>query len=135
MFFFKTFRDKIIPSVVDALKLALDKICDEAFSIALIPDGWSQPSLLMDFMGIGAFIIKPNFEKRLIIIGMKDISTGHTAEQTKEAIESVINKYKFDKQKIRGKILRLLSNSNTPFSLFLLNTILLVSVFSELVKP
>lgn len=80
----------------------LDFMCQEAISIALMPDGWKQPSLTLEFLGLGAFIINKSFEKRLLVLGLTDISRGHTAEKTREAIENIVNRYNFDKSKIRG---------------------------------
>lgn len=51
----------------------------EAFSIALIPDGWTQPDMKMDFLGLEAFLIYKSFEKRLLIIRIEDIRSGHSA--------------------------------------------------------
>ena len=89
-------------SIVDSLNSEMDYMCEEAVSIALIPDGWKQPSMSLEFMGLGAFIINNSFEKRLLVLGMGDISSGHTAEQTRDTIENIVNKFKFDKSKIRG---------------------------------
>ena len=55
------------------------------------------------FLGVAALLINDRFDKSLVILGLNQMEEGHTAEKTKDAIENMINKYKFDKRKIRGK--------------------------------
>ena len=101
---FKIFRNKVLPSVLDALYSELDKMCQEARSICIIPDGWTPPYIKTEFIGIAAILISESYQRQLVILGMHEMPDGHSAEETKKSIEFIMNKYKFDKLKIFGKI-------------------------------
>lgn len=53
-------------------------------------------------MGLAASIINRDFESETLVIGMELMPGNHSAENIKLAIESIINKFKFDKSKIHG---------------------------------
>ena len=42
------------------------------------------------------------FDKEIVILGISEIVGGHCAENIQLAIEAIVNKYKFDKSKIKG---------------------------------
>ena len=54
------------------------------------------------FIGLGAQLINSCFEKELLILGMAELTEGHSAERIKESIENIVNKYNFDKSKVKG---------------------------------
>jgi len=56
-----------------------------------------------NILGLGAQLIDSCYEKELLIIGMTEMTDGHSAEKVKEAIELIINNFKFDKAKVKGK--------------------------------
>lgn len=87
---------------MDALKLELGNMCQNACSISIIPDGWTHPNVKLEFLAIAALLINESFEKQLLVIGMEVLNDGHSAESTKKIIEDIINEYKFEKSKIRG---------------------------------
>lgn len=77
----------------------------EADAVTLITDGWTGQFNNAEYLGLGAQLITHTFEKELIIIGMVELENGHSAIETKKAIESMVNKYvKFDKNKIKGNL-------------------------------
>ena len=80
-------------------------MCQSVYSIALIPDGWTPPHAKVEFLGIGGLCINSTFDKTLVILGLGEMNEGHTAEKTKETMETIINNFDFDKRKIRGNIL------------------------------
>ena len=52
--------------------------------------------------GLGAQIINSCFEKELLILRMAELTEGNSAERIKESIENIVNKYNFDKSKVKG---------------------------------
>ncbi len=66
----------------------------------MITDDWTGQFGNDEYWGVAAQIMNSLFEQELIIIGMVEIKKGHCAEETKLAIEQVVNKYKFDKKKV-----------------------------------
>jgi hypothetical protein len=46
-------------------------------------------------------LINENFERSIIILGLERMRNGHAAEETKQAIEDIVNRYNFDKTKIK----------------------------------
>ncbi len=40
----------------------------------------------------------------MIVIGMTEMVQGHSAEESKKALEKIINKYNFDKNKIKAVV-------------------------------
>ena len=41
------------------------------------------------------------FHREILILGIEKIEGGHSAENIKKAVEMIVNKYKFDKSKIK----------------------------------
>ena len=63
---------------------------------------------MLDFMGLAASYTDKFYEKHVIVIGMVLMPGNHSAEYIKETIETLINRYKFDKSVINGNDLCLL---------------------------
>jgi hypothetical protein len=53
------------------------------------------------FIGLGAVLINNLMEKELVILGLKRITGGHSAENVKAKIEEIVNQYRFDKKNIQ----------------------------------
>ena len=85
------------------VKVVLDKILNESASVCLISDIWTNKQML-DFMGIAANIIKSDFTRQTIVIGMCPMPGSHNAENIKKAIETLVNEYSFNKSILSGKI-------------------------------
>lgn len=96
----KTFRYTIFPKVYELLLQAIDIKLDKAKAITLIADIWTN-KIMADFLGLAALIKNANDKQELIVIGMQSMND-HTAENIKEAIENLVNRYKFDKNLISG---------------------------------
>lgn len=79
-------------------------MCDSAFSITIIPDGWTPVHVKLEYLGVVGLLINDRFEKSLVVFGLEDLPDGHSAEHIKTAMERLINYFNFDKSKIRGKI-------------------------------
>ena len=116
----KTLRYTILPQVLRKLKLRIAEKCEDAVSIVLIPDGWTSPQMaeylgffnnffpqlksksqILVFKGLGAVLMKSNFEKEFVILGLQRVLGGHGAENMKKYIEEIVNAYKFDKNRIK----------------------------------
>ncbi len=80
----------------------------QAINITLIVDIWTSAHS-RDFIGLSAYYTKRNFEKDCVVIGFKRMEGSHNSENIKSAIEAIINDYQFDKSKIGGKIMNILS--------------------------
>ena len=46
--------------------------------------------------------VDEDFTKKVIFIGLFELKNGHSALETKQAIESIVNEYSFDKRKVTG---------------------------------
>lgn len=97
----KTFSDVSLKDVFDKLTDCTTIKLKDAVIICLITDIWSNKQL-KDFMGVAVNLINKNFEKSTIVIGLAMMPGCHNAENTKESIESVVNKYDTDKHKVHG---------------------------------
>ena len=96
----RTFRTKLIPEAMNLLSKEIEKKLDKAESITLIVDMWTT-RMMTDYIALGASIIFDNFQQELLIIGMMRMKQPHTAEYIKICVEEMVNKYKFNKSKIR----------------------------------
>ena len=97
----ETFSSTIIKKVLELLRNEIKKKLNEAKSICLISDVWSNKQMLA-FMGLVAVVINKHFEKELVVIGMIEMPLRHCAEDIKKAIETIVNSYEFDYSKIKG---------------------------------
>lgn len=104
LYIFKTFSDRLIPCVLDALYKEFDNLMDQAYAITLIPDEWTQAFVSREYLGLVAMLINEHFEKELIVIGLKELPRGHSAEEIRDAILDIVNtRFKsFNKNKIQG---------------------------------
>ena len=57
---------------------------------------------MLDFMGLAAAFITPNYKRDIVVIGMTLMNGSHNAENIKLAIEKIVNEYSFDKKLIHG---------------------------------
>ena len=98
-----TFRYKYLNAIMIKLHAQIDFKCKSAEAITLIPDGWVD-NLNTEYLGLGAQLTNDCFEKEVIVLGFIEVIGGHCAENIKAAIETIVNKYEFDKSKVKGKI-------------------------------
>ena len=59
--------------------------------------------VMADFIGLAAVIINEELQQEFLIIGMDGMAGNHIAENIKEAIENLVNRYKFNKRLVHGK--------------------------------
>ena len=104
-----TFRTNIVPEVMRLLTQEIEKKLENAVAITLIVDMWTT-RMMTDFIALGASLMYDNFKQEIIIIGMKRMKQAHTAEYIKICIEEMVNKYNFNKSKIKCNNLKIISN-------------------------
>jgi hypothetical protein len=97
----ETFSETIIKKVLEMVQDIILKKLNDAKSICLISDIWSNKQMLA-FMGLVAIITNKYFGKELLVIGMIDMPLRHCAEDIKLAVETIVNSFKFDYSKING---------------------------------
>ena len=57
---------------------------------------------MADFIALAAIIVNQFKERELMVIGMIGMPGNHTSENFKKALESLINRYNFNKLKSHG---------------------------------
>lgn len=95
------FRYDFLQKVIDNLHKEIETILKEALIVTLIPDIWEKN--FFHRLGLGAVVTTASFDRQLLIIGVELIE-GSTAEAVKKVTESIVNKYNFDKNKVKGKL-------------------------------
>jgi hypothetical protein len=93
--------------VIKQVKTVITEKLNKATVVNLILDIWSN-SQMTEFMGLAAMLLNDNFEKECFVIGLERMPGSHNAENIKATIESIVNKYEFDRTKISGKNSKLL---------------------------
>ena len=96
----RTFKTKTLKEAYDKVKEKIEDKLYEAEIICIIFDIWSNNA--KDYMGCSAAIGSKMLEKECFVIGIDRMSGGHTAENVKATLEKIINRYSFDKTKIKG---------------------------------
>lgn len=94
-----SFRKNILPEVMAKLHEAIETKLNNAVTISLIVDTWTN-TVGSEFLALSAITTNEALEKEFMVIGFLVLQNGHSAERIKEAIETIINKYNFDKSKI-----------------------------------
>lgn len=57
---------------------------------------------LVILKGLAANLINISMDKDLLVLEMDELVDGNSAENIKKSIEKIINKFSFDKYKIKG---------------------------------
>jgi hypothetical protein len=83
----------------DLYSILQDKL-KQAESICLIVDIWTN-NVNSDFIGLAAVVTDPKLNRELHVINMMRMPGPHSAEVIKTAIEQMVNRYDFDKSKIK----------------------------------
>lgn len=115
-----SFRNSILPAMMDHIKDKISESFVEARRITIIVDIWSTQSCV-HFLGLAAYTIDESLKTNSFMVGMVQMGGKKCAEHIKKAIEIIINdnEFKFDRSKImavvcdEGKnILKLFSQLN-----------------------
>ncbi|CAF1089479.1 unnamed protein product [Brachionus calyciflorus] len=118
----QTFKSNILPEILQNLNTSFEEMLNEAKSICLITDLWSNKSN-EQYLALAVSMVNNDHSKKLRIIGMTPTNGSSNAESIKQCIERIINAFNFDKRKIIGiccdqgsSLLRLFSqNQNNLF--------------------
>ena len=98
---YNSFRNIILPKVMTHLDEVLSTKLQVADSICLITDIWSIRS--KGFISVSANLRYPSMERECVVLNMMEMNdTQHNAENIKDCIENMINKFNFNKSKIIG---------------------------------
>jgi hypothetical protein len=96
-----TFRYKILPAVLKALNERIEQKLNSAEFITIILDGWTGPFSNTEYVAVIAQTITESWDIECMVLGMAELKKGHSAEELKEGVESVINQFKIkNKRKI-----------------------------------
>lgn len=60
---------------------------------------WTSKTVY-DFIALGAVLMYDSYVREIVILSMMKMNTFHTAEHVKACIETMINKFSFNKEKI-----------------------------------
>ena len=96
---YRTFVNGLLPKVMQEIHEKILSKLNQATSISLITDIWTNKQL-KDFIAVVASIINTKFQKELVVIGFSRMPGKHNAENVKKAVEVNVDKYEFDKNKI-----------------------------------
>ena len=99
----QSFTRTILPKIFNNLTHALEWKLVNALCICITSDIWTTKALL-DFLAICATLSSFDYTRETIVIGMVQMPGNHNAENVKEAIEEVVNKFEFDKSKISATV-------------------------------
>ena len=104
---YKTVRNRILPEVYQELLNLIGRKLVAAKRISLIADIWTNVQM-SDYMGLAASLTYSLTQRETIVIGFKRMlngdTAGHTGENIKLTIESIINEFDFNKDKICCKL-------------------------------
>ncbi len=64
-------------------------------------DGFSN-----DFIALAILIVDQDWNKEFLILDMKEMEGKHNAENVSIAIDKMVNKFEFDKSKIKSKFVK-----------------------------
>jgi len=108
MYSVDTFRYKILPAVLKALNERMEQKMDSAEFITIILEGWTGPfSSNTEFVAVIAQTITESWNIECMVLGIVELKKGHSAEELKEGVESVINQFKI---KNKSKIIALVAD-------------------------
>jgi hypothetical protein len=93
------FRYDFLQMVIEHLHYEITIILNDALIVTLIPDIWEKH--LIHRLGLGTIVTSATFERQLLVIGI-EIIEGSNAEEVKKVTKSIVNKYQFDKNKVKG---------------------------------
>ena len=82
------------------LNESIEKKLQISHNFSLIGDIWTTRTIL-DFQGLAAGIMNEHFERKVLAIGMKLMPGNHCAEKIQKETESIVNKFDFQKNKIK----------------------------------
>lgn len=96
-----SFRNKLLPEVLNKLYNAIDKKLQDSVSVCLVVDLWTN-SFNTDFMACAALVTYKTMEKESFVIGMTPMPGRHTSENINRVLLKILQRYSFNRKKIHG---------------------------------
>jgi hypothetical protein len=93
------FRNFFLKEVTDMVSESISEKLNRACNVTLIPDIWKYNG--DHYLGLGATAIFNNFDKQILILGMKEVF-GNSAEHIKPVIQELVDNFVFDKRLARS---------------------------------
>jgi hypothetical protein len=87
---------------MEKLKEAITEKLNRASFVCLIVDLWSSKNG-SDFIALVGLLGSKCLDREIVVLDMLRMESSHTAENIKLSIETIINSYSFDKNKITCK--------------------------------
>lgn len=94
-------RHKLLNSVLEKMFDIINIKLDQASSVTLITDLWTN-NFKTRFIALAAACLNHDFTRELIVLDMSEISHTSSAENIQTEIENMVNRFNFDKSKIKG---------------------------------
>ena len=60
---------------------------------------------MRSFLSLAVMTVSKSFEKEIFVVGIEEMVGAHDAEQLKAKIEHIINKFKFDRDRLRKSLI------------------------------
>lgn len=98
---FFTFRHTILPEVLNHLYMLIENKLETAVTVCFVVDLWTN-LINSDYIALGVVITNNSFDREMIIVNMMRMIGTHNSENVKLAIETLINRFRFDKSKIHS---------------------------------
>jgi hypothetical protein len=99
---YKTVRYQLLPDIYSLLKKRLEQKLSAAKSVALMVDIWTN-RIMVPYIGVAASLGYDLAKKEMLVIGFDKMPPGaHNSESLKLAIETIVNRFAFEKSKIAG---------------------------------
>jgi hypothetical protein len=96
----KALTSGFIPEVLDVMFDQIQSKLRDSQNIVLITDGWTNKQMV-EFLALGACLTHKDFRRECLIIGFVEMKNGHTSETVKRAVEEMIERFDFDKSKVK----------------------------------
>ncbi len=101
---FFTFRHTILPEVLNHFYMLIETKLETAVTVCFVVDLWTN-LINSDYIALGVVITNNSFDREMIIVNMMRMIGTHNSENVKLAIETIINRFRFDKSKINSRYL------------------------------
>jgi len=92
----KTFKATILQKAIEKVEEFINEKLLFSTDIAVIFDNWATKQG-KDFTSVAVMTCSENLERDCFVIGLEKMDSSHTAENIKTSLESVLNKYNYDK--------------------------------------
>jgi len=96
----KYFTEKVIPEMYDTVMASVQADIDKAKFVSFTTDTWTAQTTTTSFMNLTAHWIDDSFARKSAILHCEKFDGQHTGGRLAEAILTMMNKWKIDKQRV-----------------------------------